>query len=118
MSLFTVLSLPVDTERLVSLPSAWPEKSQPQNTYGTQKGEPGFLEQALRPSSLLGRSFGEGDGHPLQDSYLVNCTDRGSLVGYIVHGIAESDMIEQVHSQSESLKVFEPLKLLGLEHAV
>ena len=39
-------------------------------------------------------------------------------MGYIVHGIAESDMIEQVHSQSESLKVFEPPKLLGLEHAV
>ena len=38
----------------------------------------------------LGRSPGEGKGYPLQDSVLENSTDC------IVHGVAESDMTEQL----------------------
>ena len=35
----------------------------------------------------LGRSFGEGNGNPLQCSCLKNSMDRRSLVGYVVHGV-------------------------------
>ena len=44
------------------------------------------------PGSIpgLGRSPGEGKGHPLQYSGLENSMDC------IVHGVAESDMIEQL----------------------
>ena len=38
----------------------------------------------------LARSPGEGEGYPLQYSGLENCMD------YIVHGVAESDMTEQL----------------------
>ena len=42
----------------------------------------------------LGRSPGEGNGNPLQDSCLVNPRDRGAWKA-IVHGVAEeSDMTE------------------------
>ena len=37
----------------------------------------------------LGRSHGEGDGHPLQDSCLENSMDRGAWWA-TVHGVAES----------------------------
>ena len=37
----------------------------------------------------LGRSPGEGNGNPLQDSCLVNPMDRGAWWA-IVHGIAKS----------------------------
>ena len=47
---------------------------------------------AGNPGSIsgLGRSSGEGNGDPLLYSCLENSTDRG------VHGIAESDMTEQL----------------------
>ena len=38
----------------------------------------------------LGRSPGEGKGYPLQDSGLENSME------YAVHGVAESDMTEQL----------------------
>ena len=40
-----------------------------------------------------GRSPGEGNGNPLQYSYLENSTDREGLWA-TVHGIAKSDMTE------------------------
>ena len=49
---------------------------------------------AMQETSLIlgsGRSPGEGNGNPLQYSYLENFTDRGALWA-IVHGIAESDL--------------------------
>ena len=41
----------------------------------------------------LGKSPGEGNGHPLQYSYLGNPIDRGALPGYSPWGHKESDMI-------------------------
>ena len=41
----------------------------------------------------LGRSPGEGNGYPLQYSFLENSMDRGALWP-TVHGIAESDTTE------------------------
>ena len=40
-----------------------------------------------------GRSPGEGNGNPLQDSCLENSMDRGAWQA-TVHGVAESDMTE------------------------
>ena len=42
----------------------------------------------------LGRSPGEGNGNPLQDSCLENPTDRGAWKA-TVHGVAESDRTER-----------------------
>ena len=42
-----------------------------------------------------GRSPGEGNGNPFQYFYLEDPMDRGSWWA-IVHGVAESDMIEQL----------------------
>ena len=38
-----------------------------------------------------GRSLGEGNGNPLQYSFLENCIDRGARQA-TVHGVTESDM--------------------------
>ena len=46
-----------------------------------------------------GRSPGEGNGNPLQYSYLENPIDRGAWQATI-HGVAESDMTEQLHCLS------------------
>ena len=43
----------------------------------------------------LGRSPGEGNGYPLQYSCLENSMDRGAWQ-VTVHGVAESDMTEQL----------------------
>ena len=40
-----------------------------------------------------GRSSGEGNGNPLQYSFLENSTDTG-VWWAIVHGVTESDMSE------------------------
>ena len=42
-----------------------------------------------------GRSIGEGNGYPLQYSCLENSMDRGACRA-IVHGVTESDTIEQI----------------------
>ena len=41
-----------------------------------------------------GRSSGEGNGNPLQDSCLENLMDKRSLAGYRPWGRKESDMTE------------------------
>ena len=41
----------------------------------------------------LGRSPGEGNGNPLQDSFLENSMDRGAWQA-TVHGVAELDVTE------------------------
>ena len=56
----------------------------------------------------LGRSLGEGNGNPLQDSCLENSMDRGAWWA-IVHGIAESDTIEPL-TLSLSFHVYEVMK--------
>ena len=50
------------------------------------------------PGSILGsgRSPGEGNGNPLQYSCLENPMDGGGWYA-IVHGVAESDITEQLH---------------------
>ena len=50
-------------------------------------GDPGLI-----PGS--GRSSGEGNGSPLQNSCLENPIDRRSMVGYSPWGRKESDMTE------------------------
>ena len=42
----------------------------------------------------LGRSPGEGNGNPLQYSYLENSMDIGALVGHSLWGRKASDMTE------------------------
>ena len=64
------------------------------NTQGFPCGSAG-KESACNAGDLglipgLGRSPGEGKGHPLQYSGLENSMD------WIVHGVAESDMTEQL----------------------
>ena len=49
----------------------------------------------------LGRSPGEGNGNPLQYSCLENSMDRG-VRQVTVYGVAESDMTEHTHTQSET----------------
>ena len=46
----------------------------------------------------LGRSPGEGNGNPLQYSYLENPMDGGTLLGYSPRGLKESDTTERLHS--------------------
>ena len=45
---------------------------------------------------VSGRSPGEGNGNPLQDSSLGNPIDGGAWWA-TVHGVAESDMTKRVH---------------------
>ena len=51
-------------------------------------GDPGSIPE-------LGRSLGERNGYPLQYSFLENSMDREAWQA-IAHGIAKSDMTEQL----------------------
>ena len=53
--------------------------------------------QMLETGSIPGseRSSGEGNGNPVQYSCLENSMDRG-IWWAMVHGVAESDMTEQL----------------------
>ena len=51
----------------------------------------------------LGRSPGEGNGNPLQYSYLGNPTGQRCLVGYSPQGHKESDMTEQLNNNEQYL---------------
>ena len=53
-----------------------------------RRRRPGF-------SPLFGKSPGEGNGNPLQYSYLENLHGQRSLAGYSPWGCKESDMTEQ-----------------------
>ena len=70
--------------------------------WGEHTQEEGFLGDTVvknPPAGFmgsfpgLGRSPGEGNGNPLQYSCLENSMERGAW-WVIVHGVAESDMIE------------------------
>ena len=52
-----------------------------------------------------GRSPGGGNGNPLQYSCLKNPMDRGAWQ-FTVHGIAESDMNEHIHTQDSKREMF------------
>ena len=54
----------------------------------------GRRNAGLTPGSW--RSPGEENGNPLQNSYLENSMDRGTL-WTIVYGVAELDMTEHIH---------------------
>ena len=58
-----------------------------------------------------GRSPGGGNGNPLQYSCWDNRMDTGAWQG-TVHGVAESDMIEQLSMHSQSSCAFPALELL------
>ena len=49
-----------------------------------------------------GRSPGEGNGNPLQYSYLENPMDGGTWLGYIPWGRKELDTTERLHSLTHS----------------
>ena len=51
-------------------------------------GDPGLIHGS-------GRSLGEGNGNPLQNSCLENHMDRGAWQA-IVHEVTETDTIEQL----------------------
>ena len=51
---------------------------------------------------VLGRSPGEGNGNPLQNSCLGNPKDRRSLVGYSPWGCKELDMTEHTNSHTHT----------------
>ena len=64
----------------------------------------------------LGRSPGEGNGNPLQDSGLETPMDRGAW-GATVCGVAESDTTEQLHSNTGQLHCLHKPARLRQPHA-
>ena len=64
-------------------------KSHPPLPGGSDDKESGLQHRRLGFNQGLGRSPGEGNGHPLQYSCLVNPMDRGAWQA-TVHRIAKS----------------------------
>ena len=73
------------TEELHPLLETFPDVSEDKES-ACNAGDPDLIPE-------LGRSPGEGNGYPLQYSFLENSMDRGALWP-TVHGIAESDTTE------------------------
>ena len=79
-------------------------------------GDPGSIPE-------LGRSPGEGNGNPLQNSCLGNSMERGAWWA-TVHGVAESDMTERItlqHGRGSETSIWMPCSLpfpWSLEHCL
>ena len=60
------------------------------DTFGSSAGKK-YARNAGDPGSIsgTGRSLGEGNGNPLQYSFLENLMDRGALQA-TVHGVSKS----------------------------
>ena len=61
---------------------------------GSDSKESACMVRHLGSIPGSGKSRGEGNGYPLQYSFLENSMDRGAWRA-IVHGLSESDMTEQ-----------------------
>ena len=86
------ISLPIHIYLLVYLITALVSMGFPRGSDGEESAcNEGYLGLIPR----LGRSSGEGNGFPLQYSYLENSTDRG-IWRAAVRGVAESDITEQL----------------------
>ena len=73
---------------------------------GTGDKESAFNEGDLGSTPGLGRSPGEGNGHPLQYSCLENSMDREAWRA-TVHGVTkESDMTEQLTLTLHAVKFY------------
>ena len=60
----------------------------------------------------LGRSPGEGNGNPLQYSYLENPMDGGTWLGYSPGGRKESNMADQICMYSTYILLSETSRYL------
>ena len=71
------------------------------------KNPPAKAGDAENTGSVLGsgRSFGEGNGNPLQDSCIKNPMDRGAWWA-VVHGVTiELDIIEQLNNNKPHMLI-------------
>jgi len=62
----------------------------------------------------LGGSPGEGNGNPLQHSYLKNCMDRGASEATVHRVTNQSDMTQQLNTQQFIYITFMNVGCFGL----
>ena len=68
------------------------------------------IQETRVPSlGLQGRCLGEGNGNPLQHSYLENSTDRGPWWA-VVHGAADWDAPEENEYSSFLFQVYDVMR--------